>query len=278
MSTFRSAAFALNSPLMEGVYIGKSRGGPWASISALLVVASALAAVTVGPVWMYAVSGAGALLALVGYVIAMRMQSLEKPTGFPSIVGGAHLALLLIAAILQSMFLSPLPSNQRKMPMLQTGYVDPSGRFEFKGPAGWDYHLAPSAMESGVRLQPADQTRYMGVSEVTLFVRKLETTPRSSEEFLKRAADSFSARKNEKKLFDLRTEKGASLGGAPVMWSELTVKRLWVPLYQVSVFGVKNGRYLCSVSATGLKSHSALSKLLCLGLFERIKITDKPGS
>ena len=263
---------------MEGVYIGKSRGRPWASLSALLLSASVAAAVLAGPAWVYALSGAGAALGFIGFIFAVRMPSLEKPVIFPSVMMGSHALLLIVAAVLQSMFLSPLPPTQRKLPLLQTPYHDSNGRFEFRGPAGWDYHLAPSALETGVRMQPSDQSRYMGVSEVTLFVRKLDVTPGSPEEFLKRAADSFSEKKGEKKMFDLHTEKGRSLGGTPVMWSELTVKRLWVPLYQVSIFGVKNNRYLCSVSATGLKSHAELSKLLCLGLFERIKITDKPGS
>jgi hypothetical protein len=263
---------------MEGVYIGKSRGGPWASLSALLVTASVAAAIFRGPSWVYALSGVGALFALIGLILSGLAPSLEKPVVFPSVMLGVHALLFVVGAVLQSMFLSPLPEDSRKIPHLQTRYVDPSGLFELKGPDGWDFRPAPSSLETGVRMQPSDQTRYMGVSEANLFVRRLDTTPKSAAEFLKTAAASFSEKHSEKKLFELKTEKGVSLSGAPVMWSELTIKRFWVPLYQVSVFGVKNGRYLCSVSATGLKNHADLSRLLCLGLFERIKITDKPGS
>jgi hypothetical protein len=263
---------------MEGVYIGKSRGSEWSSVSALLAAASVAASVWLGPSWVAWISGAGALLAAVGLALAARSHTLERPIGFPSIMLGIHAVLLITAAVLHSMFLSPLPKESRKMPRLQTPFADANGVFEIRGPAGWDYRPVPSSLESGVRLQPASQGRYMGVSEMTVFVRRLDTPPDSAEQFLKRAADSFSQRRGDNKLFDLKTEKGTSLKGAPVMWSELTIMRFWVPLYQVSVFGVKNGRYLCSVSATGLKSHADLSRLLCLGLFERIKITDKERS
>lgn len=263
---------------MEGVYIGKSRGATWASVSALIATASIAAAIFLGPAALGAISAAGLLIAGVGLVLAIRSPSLEKPVVFPCVMIGVHALFLLTAAVLHSMFLSPLSPESRKMPILQTPYADSSGVFEFKGPAGWDYRPAPSEFESGVRLQPSDQDHYMGVSEATVFVRRLDTAPVSQDQFLKKAAAAFSEKGAHRKLFDLQTDKGVSLSGVPVIWSELTVKRFWVPIYQVSVFGIKNNRYLCSVSATGLKSHSDLSHLLCLGLFERIKITQKAGS
>jgi hypothetical protein len=264
---------------MEGVYIAKSRGGPWASLAALAASLSLLAAVLWGPFFVGVFSAAGLCMALIGLILAYRAPTLEKPVVFPWIMVGTHLVLLAAAAVLQSMFLSPLPAESRKIPKLQTPFTDANGVFECKGPAGWDVRPVPSSLESGVRLQPGDESRYMGVSEMTVFVRRLDNAPASDEEFLRRAADAFSEKRGgEKKLFDLRTEKGRSLRGAPVMWSELTIKRYWVPIYQISLFGIKNKRYLCSVSATGLKSHADLSRLLCLGLFERINVTDKHGS
>ena len=263
---------------MEGVYIGKSRGATWASLSALVASASVTAAIFLGPHAVYGLSSIGIACAVIALSLAARSPTLEKPIVFPSVMIGFHVIMLVVAGILQSMFLSPLAPESRKMPLLQTPYADASGIFEFKGPAGWDFRPAPSSLETGVRMQPGDQNRYMGVSEATIFVRRLDTVPASQDDFLKRAAAAFSEKGTERKLFDLRTEKGISLTGVPVIWSELTVKRFWVPLYQVSLFGIKNKRYLCSVSATGLKSHSDLSRLLCLGLFERIKITEKQGS
>jgi hypothetical protein len=196
---------------MEGVYIGKSRGIEWASISVLLAIASAAAAIFAGPIWVAWLSGAGLFLAVAALWKAFRAPSLEKPTGLPSIMIGVHALLLVTAAVLQSMFLSPLPPEARKIPVLQKPYVDPNGVFRIKGPVGWDFRPVPSSLETGVRMQPADKSLYMGVSEVTVFVRRLDKRPPSPEEFLKRAAASFSERRGGQDLFDLRTEKGLSL-------------------------------------------------------------------
>src|SRR4051812_15660044 len=119
---------------MEGVYIGKSRGGGWALLSATLVAVSLAAMIFLGPFCVYGVSGIGVLAGLIGLILASRTASLERPTIFPSILAGVHIVLFAVAGILQMMFLTPLGPAARKIPILQTPYTDPSGVFTFKGP------------------------------------------------------------------------------------------------------------------------------------------------
>jgi hypothetical protein len=263
---------------MDAVYLGKSRGGEWAAASAALAILALAAIIFWGPYWVYGFSGAGLIAGVTAAVLGSRSESIEKPIIFPLLISSSHVVLLAIATLLHVMFLSALNPSLRKVPLLQELYEDPSAMFRFKGPVGWTYRPLPSSIESGVRIRPADQSMYMGISEITIFVRRLEKPPASPEAFLKTASEQFSQRREKQKLFSLTSESGRSLGGAPVLFSELILKRFWVSLNQTSVFGVKNARYLCSVSATGLQSHSSLSRLLCLGLLERIEITDKAGT
>jgi len=246
-----------------------------ASAGALAAAVSVAMAIFVGPRGVYIASGLGAALAVVSLGLAARSGARDKPVGFPLVVLGVNGLLLLVGAILQAMFLSPLSKDAQKMPVLQTLYSDPDKVFEIRGPSGWTYRPVPSKFESGVRMQPEDQSRYMGVSEATVFVRRLESEPKSPDEFLTSAAAAFSEKESKRKLFDLKTERGKSLSGAPLIWSTITIRRFWVPLYQISLFGVKDHRYLCSVSTVGLMSHATLARLLCMGLFERIEITDR---
>lgn len=260
---------------MEGLQIGRSGGGLAASLSALAASASVAAGIWIGPKGIYLASGIGAAFAVAALLFASRVPSAQKPYGFPLVALAVHGFLFIAGFVLQSLFLTPLPKESLRMPLLQTPFEDPDGTFALRGPAGWTYRPAPSRYESGVRLQPAEEGRYVGISEATVFVRRLDAEPKSPGEFLEKAAAAFSQKQSERRLFDLRTERGTSLSGLPVFWSFITIRKFWVPLYQISVFGVKDRRYLCSVSATGLSSHAAIARVMCLGLFERIVIIDR---
>jgi hypothetical protein len=260
---------------MEGVQIAKTSGATAAALSALAAAGSLAAAVWIGPRGIYVASGLGLAMAAVSLLQALRVPSLEKPYGFPILMLSVHGVLLLAGVILQVIFLSPLTNDQARMPHLQTPYEDPDGLFALRGPANWTYRPVPSRYESGVRLQPSDQGHYIGISEAAVFVRRLDSKPASPDAFLQKAAAAFTEKQSNRHLFDLKTERGTSLSGAPLIWSTITIRRFWVPLYQISVFGVKDRRYLCSVSATGLSAHSRLARVFCLGLFERTVITDR---
>lgn len=260
---------------MEGLHIGRSSGGWAGTASAVAALASLAAAVWIGPKGIFFASGVGFALAAIALVLAFRVPTLAKPLGFPSLLLIGHALLLAAGLALQMLFLSPLSSHRAKMPRLQTLYQDPAGMFEVRGPARWTYVNAPSRFESGVRLRPGDQGGYMGISEATVFVRRLDERPTSPEAFLESAAEAFSRAQSDRRMFRFRTERGRSLSGVPVIWSTISVRRFWIPLYQVSVFGVKDGRYLCSASATGLQAHSTLARVFVLGLFERTVVTDR---
>ena len=259
---------------MQGVQIEESGGGLAASLSALAALVAVALGIWIGPTGIYAASGTGLALAVIALLQAVRVSAVEKPFGFPGIMIAAHAVFLGIAFLLHAHFLSPLAANQAKMPRLQTAYDDPEGIFALRGPSGWSYRPVPSRFEYGVRLNPQSTGRYAGVSEITVFVRRLDEVPSSPDAFLENAAKAFVQEQPTKRLFELKSERGTSLTGAPVIWSTLIVKRYWIPLYQITLFGVKDGRYLCSVSASGLWAHAALARLFCMGIFERIIVTD----
>ncbi len=249
-----------------------------ASLSACAAVASLGAAIGVGPNGVYLASSIGIGLALLSLVLSLRVSTYKKSYVFAALLIAAHVALLFLGLFLQIVFLEPLSPGAVKMPKLQTYYVDPDGAFSLRGPAQWSYRPSPSRLESGVRMQPSKKT-YMGVAEASVFVRRLETVPASPGDFLETAAAAFSSKSSSNADYGLVTERGTSLSGVPILWSEVTVKRFWAPYYrQVSLFGVKDGRYLVSVSALGQASHSALSRVLCMGLFERIVVIDRNTS
>jgi len=113
----------------------------------------------------------------------------------------------------------------------------------------------------------------MGISEVKIWIRELEIEPESADDFLQKMASTMTGadRQKRQKQYEFEVNSSETLGGSKSVFSILDVKRFWVPLRQVTLFGIKEKRYFCSISASGLKSHSTLSKVLCLGLFETIR-------
>ena len=112
-----------------------------------------------------------------------------------------------------------------------------------------------------------------GVSELTVRVRKMENTTAHPVEFLNKMAEALSIKsKQSHTLFIFTTEPTRLLNGDQGVWSRLQIKRFWIPIYQRVLYGIKNKRYLCTVSVSGLEKHSTISGVLCLGIFETVRI------
>lgn len=175
--------------------------------------------------------------------------------------------------VLDRLFLKPLSDSMMQMPKLSQVYSDPDGIFRVRGPEGWDHERLVSPIEVGVRFRPVGMAQYMGVSDLTVRVRQLERAEPISDSFFHKLAETLSTdRTGAKKIFKSDMRPATLLNRDKAMWSDLEVKQFWVPVYQRALFGLKNKTFLCSVSATGIKSHGTLSEVLCLGVFETIKI------
>jgi hypothetical protein len=250
---------------MFGLEIEKDPGFPWISTSVFLAVSAVALGIWWGPGGIFTASGAGLALSVVGWRSSNR--------GVLAAMGLVHGFLLFLALLLWALFLHKLPDPVLQMPRLTHVYRDPQGLFDLRGPAGWVYTAVATPEEAGVRLRPASQNTYMGISEVAVFVRKLKEPPKSTDKFLGKMASSLAGNRIiKKKLFRFSTEPARLLNEDAGVWSVLNVKKFWVPLTQISLFGIKDKIYFCSVSATGIKAHDTLSKVMCLGLMEAIEI------
>lgn len=215
-------------------------------------------------------------MGLVSLIRALRIDHLNRPFYFPLFMMIINVLLLVLALFLYRLFLRPLDHAAQKFPKFSFQYVDPENRFTLKGPAGWTYENIGTKYESGLRLRPQSQNQYMGISEVVIFVRKLDSKPRSPDDFLRKMADQW-IKKNEqgKKSFDFSMAPLSLLNGEQGLIASLEAERFWVPIKQVSILGFKKGNYLCSVAAVGLKNHANLSRVMCLGLLESLQVHSK---
>lgn len=246
----------------------------WIYLSALAAVLSFGFGVWLGPYAVFWLSGIGLIPALTAFILRFLQSDRYPAISYSSWLFGFHTVLLIIALALQSLFLMPLPEETLKLPRFSKTHIDPAGLFEVRGPSGWNSSLVTSPTQTGVRFQPAGRDQYIGASDIQILVQVLDKAPKSKELFLKKIASSLIQERqgNAKKSFELNIGTAELLRGGKGVWSILEVKRLWVPLQQVSLFGLKNDRYLCSISITGLKSHSTLYKVLCIALFEKLRI------
>ena len=260
---------------MVGLQI-QAKGKKWAGIQtlAVLAVTSMAFGIWLGPFWVYVSSGLGLLVCVLAILLKVK-----TPAAYPGFTVYMSLFVLhgffiLGGWVLYSLFLQPLPKEALKMPKIAEPYSDPGYMFTLKGPTGWDYSMIQSSEGNGVRMTPLDQNQYMGASEIQVWVRELEEEPASPERFLELMAKTFTDSKRQngnKKMFELKMEHIETLSGHKGVLSTLDIKRFWIPLQQVTLFGIKKGRYLCSVSSTSIRSHATLSRILCLGLFETIE-------
>jgi hypothetical protein len=116
----------------------------------------------------------------------------------------------------------------------------------------------------------------MGVAELTVRVRILETPQKATANFFEKMAGTLTLTSQQKqRMYKFDTKPAQLLDMQPGLWSHLVLKRFWIPLYQTSLFGLQNGRYLCSVATSGIKSHDKLAEVLCLGVMQSIQIAEK---
>lgn len=240
-----------------------------AGLSAVAAAVSLALGIWVGPHGVYAASVCGILFAL-----AALWRVNKQPIAF--ILLGFHGLLIIAGASLDLLFLRPLAEDALKIPRLSQVFRHSHGLFEIRAPQDWVAEEVNMPTEIGVRFRPADRVHYMGVSELTVRVRELENPTSDPIKFLTKMAEAISLKpKNNRTLFEFSTSRASLLGDEKGMWSHLVVKRFWVPLYQVALYGLKGKRYLCTVSATGIKNHDTLSEILCLGVFHTISIRAK---
>lgn len=262
---------------MVGIEV-RNRPKKWifVRISGCVFLASLIVLIWKGPVWTIVTSLTGLIVSLTGLYIHVRRRD-EVPFGWSGgLLATGHIILLGVSLVFQSLFLKPLPDVTLSIPSLSYSFVDPGGKFKLKGPEGWNYQVTSAAGETGVTIVPASQDHYMGVSEIQVWVRELSSAPPSPSEFLDRmvASVNYSGRKGSgDAMFQLRTETVDLINGGKGVVTVLDIKKFWIPIRQITLFGMKNGRYFCSISSTGLREHATLSKVLCLGLFETLKIT-----
>lgn len=211
--------------------------------------------------------------------------SLFKRTFFPTLTHSfvlflTYFVVLILTIGLEFFFLKPISREKQKIPPLTHVYKDPFNVFQIKGPVDWKYELISTPREVGVTISPEGNDGYSGVSEIKIYIRPLDIEPEKIEPFLERAAISFSKKENPSTSssdisFTFQTEPATLINNEKAVWSILNVKKFWVTIRQVTLLGIKNKKYLCSVSATGLESHSLLSKVFCLGLFQTLTIQDE---
>ncbi|MCG3203359.1 MAG: hypothetical protein KCHDKBKB_00015 [Elusimicrobia bacterium] len=238
----------------------------WVFLSIGALVFSLGLGIFVGPWGIFVASGLGA-----GFAIAGLYRQKQVLLYY---LMGVHILLLIVGMVLNSLFLTPLSNDSLQMPRLNQTYEDPLGLFTARVPQGWQTETLHSKTEAAVRLQPANREQYMGVSEVTIRVRELENPTAHPVDFLNKLAQTLSVKPKKESLFTFSTEPTTLLDGKKGVWSRLFIKRFWIPLYQRALYGIKNTRFLCTVSASGIESHSTLTEVLCLGLYETIQIIE----
>ncbi len=257
---------------MSGIEIEKKINWIWFNSALFLALGSIIFGVLKGPQWVYVLSSMGLLVALVNVGGRLRSNSRFPPLLISLPLLAVHVVCLVTAFTLNYLFLSPLKDSSLKIPPLKQIYRDPQGAFILTGPSGWIY--TPSA--TGVRINPVGFTGYMGASEIDIRVRLMDKAPSSPTTFLKKMASSLSSDGKEAarkvKAFHLETSEAQLLDKGTGVWAVLDVERFWLPLRQVSLFGIKERRYFCSISITGLKAHSTLFKVLSLGLFKSLEV------
>lgn len=260
-----------------GIEFDRSVNWLWVHLAWSAVVSAVAALIWLGPVWCMGFCVV-AVVAAAGALQARWQAPGRHPAPAHAVAPLASAVTILLAAlVLKSLFQSPLPDQTLKLPRFTQEYVDPDGHFRLMAPAGWTCTPKNAADHFGVSLQPESQGRYMGVSEVQILIRPLDHKPKDTG-FLVNMANAVSGRADKaKKQFTLNVFTADLISGSKGAWAILDAKKLWIQIRQVTLFGIKADRYLCTVSANGLKPHSTLSQVLCLGLFEKLDMrVEKP--
>ncbi|MCB4757173.1 MAG: hypothetical protein LHV69_09150 [Elusimicrobia bacterium] len=264
---------------MLGVIIQNQRQYIYLYLSGFLCLLSLFCLIWIGIPFVVGFSAAGIFFAGVGCIF-----SKFHPDKFPGIwihfwAGFFNGSVLVTGWILTLLFLNPLPQEVLKIPKLNQIYSDPGGAFELRGPRGWDYQAVSAPDQYGVIISPQDRSQYMGINEIRIVVLKLPNKPENPEEFLLKFQESLSnpgRNQSRKKMFRLKSEPARLLLGGQGVWSEIEVRPQeafsWICLTQTALIGIKQGDWVCSVSAAGPRPNSSLFRVMCLGLFEKLTI------
>lgn len=248
----------------------------WVYASVLLLILTFISSIAIGPTWMVWLSLAGILISSIGAGISHLKPHKYASRSVSLILACIFGGFFLAGFILDSMFLKPLSDDLLKVPPLNTPISDSRQLFTFKAPFGWKAEFKTTLQGEGVILRPADKASYMGISELHVFFRTPDTpikNPAKVLELLSSQLEKTSPPKGSTSLFQLTTEPATLLDGSAGLWSTFSSRKLWVPIRQVTLFGIKENKYICSVSALGLEKHSTLYRVLCLGVFHTIKKT-----
>lgn len=245
----------------------------WIQISAAVAFAALVCGAVKGPVVAIVLTGVGLFAA--GLSLLFRLIS--PPARFPGsgavfAAVAANLVVFSLAVAARARFLDPLPPRSERVPSLSRRYVDPGGSFSIRGPVGWTYTLVSGPVESGVKIHPVAKEDYVGASEIQVWVRPLDHAPDSHDLFLETMASSMTPpARDGKRVFQSRTESTRLSDGGPGLFSIIDLKWYWIPFRQVTLYAMTNDRVLCSVSISGLRSHSRLFKTIALELFETLR-------
>ncbi len=266
---------------MLGMEIGRKahRNLLWIALGTTLV--AIILGVLKGPKLLSLFAGAGLCLAALDAIFAVKETgpsslsfSAKIWNWIPTVaILGLNFLLLFTALLLQQLFLTRLSDERLKIPPLRAFYQASDRSFNVKLPVGWKFEPLTGPAESGIRLVPDGFGDYMGAAEIQIRVRKLEKRPANKEVFLKKFTSSIVTQERAPKkgpAFQFSAEPGVSMGKETGVWTTLDVTRLWIPIRQTTFFGIKNGQYLCSVSATGIQAHATLQRVMALGLYETL--------
>lgn len=248
----------------------------WLQASGFLFVLSIILAIWKGPFWIYGCSGIGLAISLIALVLGFLRpdKNPKKSLLFAGLV--AHILMLAAGLFLETSFLRPLSDEILKIPRIGHSYSDPDGHFSLKGPIEWQYETIHASDGAGVKIRPVLPESYTGVAEIQVWVRHLEETPPSGIEFIDRMARALAGparSEGSDSLFTFSTKPAELMSNDPGIFSILDIKKLWIPLRQITLFGLKDQRVLISVSTTGLAKDSRFFEVICLGVFETISIS-----
>ena len=250
----------------------------WTSILflAVLILSAGIILIFYGPIWSVWAFSLGVVLTLLTFFFRVRFKGPLPPLWSLVLLLVINLIGIGISTALKNTFLGSGDEITFPLPRLIRLYEDPSGLFTLRGPDHWSYALKISSTDHGVTLRPTLQANYTGSTEISVSVRKLEVSPLSVKDFLEQMAIAF--KRPERKMKQETTEFKMThklielIDGSPALISILDIRRRWIPFRQIAIFSLKNKKYLCTVTVTGIKKHAHLSKEFCLGLSESLEI------
>lgn len=235
--------------------------------------------VVLGPVAAITISILGIILCSWGLVQSFRKISNSPPKFLYIIVLVVLLGVLGLGVAINSYVMTPLSPAKLLVPKFSHVYLDPSGLFRLKGPSQWHYTMDSSPRGNGVIVVPVGILSYVGILEIRVMVQELDVKPSDPPAFLRKMVRQLSQsnrNSGHSKALSIQFKEEDLLGGGLGIWSTLDLEGIgvikWVSFRQQALLGIKNERFLVSVTATGLRHHMDLASVLCQGLFETIII------